>query len=279
MLLGNKSLFFNSRLVTYISARMEYFSVGSLPVTGNVAAEYILSKNFTVKINAARVYRQPTLNELYWLPGGNIHLKPEQGYTVEGELNYKKEVNHLMFFVSGAAYSRTIDNWILWVPGANANPSPINIQRVWSRGTETNWKVGYTKNKLKLGLNLITGYVLSTTAASSQENNNTLDKQLIYTPRYTLNANGNIVYNRIGIFFFHQYVGYRFTTSDNTDWLTPYQVSSLKLNYILPMKNLNLTLFASCNNLFNYSYQIIAARPMPLRNFEIGITIQTLNKL
>ncbi len=277
-LVGNKSLFFNNRLSTYFSARAEYFSAGNLPLTGNLATEVILSKHFTAKINTARVYRQPTLNDLYWMPGGNPQLKPEEGYTVEGELKYKKEVRSMLFLISGAAYSRAIENWILWIPGVNAAPSPKNVQHVWSRGTETNCKVIYSKDQLKISVNLITAYVLSTVTSDSQENNNTRYKQLIYTPRYTVNANTAISYARIGIFFFHQYVGYRFTTSDNSEWLVPYQVSSLKLNYVIPYKKLHLSLFASCNNLGNNSYNIIASRPMPLRNYEIGITLQTRNK-
>ncbi|MES2679124.1 MAG: TonB-dependent receptor [Bacteroidota bacterium] len=275
VLAGNRSYFLKGKLTTYVCARVEYFSVGTLPLTGNFSAEYSLLKGLVAKGNVARVYRQPTLNDLYWMPGGNIHLKPEQGYTLEGELSYKKERGPFLFFISGAAYSRKIDNWILWVPGASANPSPVNIQQVWSRGTETSWKITYTKNKLRLCADLATGYVLSTAIANSQENNSATGKQLIYTPRYTINDNVSAVYKRAGLFFFHQYVGYRFTTSDNSTWLPPYHVCSVKFNYSQPLKKINLSLFAACNNLFNSNYRIITGRPMPLRNFEIGITFRT----
>jgi vitamin B12 transporter len=279
LLAGNRFSFFERRLAVYVAGRAEYFSVGTLPVTGNVSAEYRLLKRITAKINTARVYRQPTLNELYWNYGGNPDLKPEQGHTLEGELNYRYELEKFSLFVSGAAFSRKINDWILWVPGPNGNPVAMNIQQVWSRGTETTWRLNYQAKKWKLGLNLVTGYVLSTIESNRQENSNTLERQLVYTPRYTVNGNLSVGYGNFQAVVFHQYVGYRFTSSDNTQWLMPYHLSSLKLNYNLPLKKMRLVFFAACNNLLNSNYSVVAGRPMPLRNYEAGITLQTKHKL
>lgn len=279
LLAGNKFSFLNDKLIAYVAARAEYFSVGSLPVTGNVSAEYKLLRNVSLMGNAAKVYRQPTLNELYWIPGGNSNLKPEQGYTYEGAVVYKDEGQFISVLVSGAAYSRKIDNWILWVPGVNGNPSPINIQQVWSRGTETTWKINYHKNKMRLGLGIVTGYVLSTTEANSQENSNTINKQLIYTPRYTANGHISAGYKNLNLFLFHQYTGYRFTTSDNTAWLNPYQLTSLRINYSITIKKVKLVAYAASNNIFNTNYTALAGRPMPLRHYEFGITVQTFKPI
>ncbi|MEO6304491.1 MAG: TonB-dependent receptor, partial [Bacteroidia bacterium] len=279
LLVGNKFSFFNDKWLTYVSVRADYFSVGTLPVTGNISTEYHLTKNIHLMASAAKVYRQPTLNELYWLPGGNINLKPEQGYTYEGNINYKTALtSNLSFFISGAAYSRKIDNWILWIPGAGGNPSPINLQQVWSRGTETTWRINYQKNKFRYKINVITGYVLSTIQSNNQENNNTVNKQLIYTPRYTINSSFLIGYGKTALTFYNQYIGYRFTASDNSQWLKPYQVSSLRLNYFIETPLIDFILFAAANNLLNTNYTILSGRPMPLRNYEFGLTLQTKNK-
>ncbi|PBQ31159.1 hypothetical protein CNR22_05060 [Sphingobacteriaceae bacterium] len=275
LVIGNKTTFFKDKLLTYISARAEYFSVGTLPVTGNMALDYKLTKSITVKLNAAKVYRQPTLNELYWLPGGNINLNPEQGFTYEGALSYSKQLKAFYVFVSGSAYSRMIDNWILWVPGANGNPSPVNIQKVWSRGTETSWKLSYHKNKFRTGVAVITAYVLSTVELNAQLNDNTRGKQLIYTPRYTLNGSLFAGYENFDLSFYNQYAGYRFTSSDNLNWLQPYTISSLRANYKLNFKDISANLFIACNNIFNKNYQVMAGRSTPLRNYEIGISLKT----
>ena len=278
VLLGNKFIFFKERLVTYVSCRAEYFSVGTLPFTGNISVEYKLTKHIATKLNTAKVYRQPTLNELYWTPGGNIHLKPEEGYTCEGEINYSKQFKNITFFVSCAAYSRKIENWILWIPGVGGNPSPLNIQNVWSRGTETSWKLNYRKNKFRAGVGVITTYVLSTVESNLQQNDNTVNKQLMYTPRYTVNGSIAMGYAGTDLTFYHQYAGYRFTTSDNLNWLNPYHISSLRLSTKLHLKELQLVVFAACNNLFNVNYMVLAGRPMPLQNYELGISIKAKQK-
>ncbi len=275
LLVGNKFSFFRERLVSYVSARVEYFSVGTLPVTGNISMEYNVFKNIKVKINVAKVYRQPTLNELYWLPGGNSRLKPEQGYTSEGELSYDKQLRNFSFFISGSAYTRMIDNWILWIPGANGNPTPANIQQVWSRGAETNWKIKYRENKFRAGAGIITGYCLSTVQSNASQNDNTTGRQLMYTPRYTANGTIALGYGNTDLVFYHQYSGYRFTMSDNLNWLVPYHVSSLRFTYKIDLKEMDLIFFAACNNIFNSNYAVMAGRPMPLRNYEFGISIKT----
>lgn len=276
-LAGNKFSYFRNRLLAYLSGRLDYFSMGKLPVTGNASLEYSIVKGLNVKINLARVYRQPTLNDLYWQPGGNPDLKAEQGFTQEGEINYKQQFGNFLVYFSGAAYSRKIDNWILWVSGPNGNPSPMNVQRVWSRGTETTWKLSYKKKKLTCAFGLVSGYVLATVESQSQENAGTLKKQLIYTPRYTINGNVSLGYGPLTLIYFHQYLGYRFTASDNSAWLDPYHLSSIRANFNLSIKQLGLNLFFACNNLLSTDYVVLASRSMPLRNYEFGISIQTKN--
>lgn len=275
LLAGNKFSFFGEKLKAYVSGRLEYFSAGTLPITGNFSLEYLLLNGFTASVNAAKIYRQPTLNELFWVPGGNKNLEAEEGFTYEGNLNFKKQIGRLSAAISASAYSRKIKNWILWVPGPAGNPAPVNIQNVWSRGTETSWKLNYGFRKFRAGVYLGTAYVLSTTESTELENSDNVGRQLIYTPRYNVNGHASIGYNQFECIYFHQYIGYRFTAGDNSQWLQPYQLSSIKLNYKFIFQKLNLVLFTACNNLFNTSYQVVAGRPMPLTNYEFGITLQT----
>jgi vitamin B12 transporter len=279
LLAGNKFYFFNQKLGVHVGGRAEYFSAGALPVTWNVSAEYKLNKHFLLSANAVKVYRQPSLNELYWVPGGNTALKPEKGYSQEGNFFYNTHLKHFSLKISGSIYSRKINDWILWVPGMNGNPAPVNLQQVWSRGAETSWSLNYEKNKFKAGISAATSYVLSTVSTSTQENSATLGRQLAYTPRYLVNSTFSLAYSRVQCFFFHQYVGYRFVTSDNTQWLDPYHNSSAKISYDGKISGVRFILFAGCNNLFNVNYAVLAGRPMPLRNFEFGITIQTSKKI
>lgn len=269
---GAKFEFFNSRLIAATSLRAEYFSAGNLPLTGNAAIEYKPLKSLSLKLNGAKVYRQPTLNELYWSPGGNENLLPEQGYTTESDVSWNFTKNNLRFGIGVSAYYRNIDNWILWLP-ANNMSTPVNVQKVFSRGTETQTHLTYKKNKWYCSMKLISAYVLSTVTESDQENGNTSGRQLIYTPRYSFNSNLTLAYSGTSVSVYHQYVGYRFTTSDNLQWLLPYYLFNARISHKTKINSTDLILFAACNNINNVNYAIVAGRPMPLRNFEFGISL------
>lgn len=278
LLLGNKFSLLKNKLVAYAAARLEYFSAGAIPLTGNISAQYQITEKCILKANAARVYRQPTLNELYWFPGGNPKLKPEDGLAYDGSFEYKRSIKKVNLFVSGAVFSRQMNNWILWLPQSFAGPSPVNLQKVWSRGTETNCKLNYHYKHWKLDWCFMSAYVLSTLEASSQEGGNTIKKQLIYTPRYTFSGNFSVTYQKTNLTYYQNYIGYRFITSDNSNWLSPYHISSIRFSHSFSSGATGFALYFACNNLFNTNYNIIAGKPMPLRNFEFGITLKTKNR-
>jgi len=279
-ILGNKSFYLKRKLVLNTTARLEHTNSQLNPFTFNIGANYSLTKSITLKLNGGKVYRIPTLNDLYWLPGGNPLLKPEEGYTVDGTIEYNKNYGSINIAISGSAFHKDISNWILWLP-ANGYSSPMNVQRVWSRGTETTWQLTYASNGFKTQLKCITGYVLSTVKKSSLEEDNTVNHQLIYTPRYTVNTMLNVSYKSIVLSYFHNYVGYRFTSSDNSTWLDPFHYSSYRMTYNHNFKKIQAGTFININNVLNSRYEILANRPMPLRYFEIGIQInynQSKNK-
>lgn len=271
-IIGNRGTYLNNKLAYKAAFRIEKTSTGKIPYTYNSGIEYSPIKNLTLKLNGAKLYRLPTLNDLYWFPGGNINLKPEEGYSTDGTIEFEKQWHELHILISGSAFDKVISNWIIWVPGAGGVPTPKNIQRVWSRGSETSCQLTFKQNKFLAQLKFVSGYVISTPRKTQLENDNSIDKQLIYTPRYNYNTNFTVRYQNVVLAVFHQYVGYRFITSDNSEWLEPYHYVTIRAMYHHQFKNLRFGLFANLNNVLNANYQVINNRPMPLRNFETGIS-------
>jgi len=73
--------------------------------------------NVMVKASVSRNYRFPTLNDLYFLPGGNPDLKNEHGFSYDAGVSFdvgKKGVYKL----GGSAswFDSYIDDWIIWLP-------------------------------------------------------------------------------------------------------------------------------------------------------------------
>lgn len=122
-----------------------------------------------------------------------------------------------------------------------------------------------------------TAYVLSTSIRSALPNDGAVEKQLIYTPRYNYGANFILSYYDLSFMYIHNYTGYRFTASDNSEWLKPYQYASVKFGYRYKMEGVALFTAIHINNLYNSNYIVIAQRAMPLRYYELSLTL-TSNK-
>lgn len=263
----------NSKLNYNLSVRKEFTSQTEIPFTGNTGVHYQFAKLIAAKINANKSFKQPSLSDLYWNPGGNPNLKPEDSYEFEGglEVNYKK--NNFTLLVEATYFNRHTKNWIMWLPNGNSNWSPKNIPEVYSRGAETKTELTYSKKEVILKLIIHTSYVLSTNQKNNGENDNSEGRQLVFTPRY--NGQGTILlgYKKLNLLFNNNYTGYRFTSSDNSNWLYPYYIANLRCSYNYSFSSVNMEIFYNINNLFNKNYIIVPNNPMPLRNYEIGLTI------
>ena len=89
--------------------------IGFIPSFG---AEYLVDKKQEValKLNVSRNYHQPGLNDLYWFPGGNPDLKPEDGYSGDLALSFSKRNDQAIFSGQITGFASIIDNWIVWQP-------------------------------------------------------------------------------------------------------------------------------------------------------------------
>lgn len=268
----------NDKFHSTISVRQEFIGGIPVPFTYSLGSDYILFKWLSAKGNISKVYRIPTFNDLYWNPGGNPNLLPENGFSEEaGLLVQLHSVDSRVFFSTEATvYNRNINNWILWLPG-ELYWSPENILKVWSRGMETRSELEFKLNKIRLKIGIITNYVLSTNQQATSEDDESVDKQLIYVPMYSANGKISVGYKGFTIAFNQNYTGYRFTSTDNTEYLLPYTISNLYASYNFRFSKYSLNLFLQDNNIFSKQYQIIQNQAMPLVNYMAGISVQFNN--
>ncbi len=249
----------------------------AIPFTGNIGAEYRLNSMLALKAQSSFFYRLPTLNDLYWKNSGDVHLAPEKGYHYEGGIVLKLVLTKLHSEIVSelTAFNKITNDWIIWLPGGSGQPVPANIAQVWSRGTETNsyYLLHLKKGKIKWTVN--SAYILSTTEKSKINNDASIGKQLIYTPRYNINSSWQLIVKNFYTVYLFQYVGYRFISSDNLQWLNPYSVNNIITGYHFNFKKFSLNISFGINNLFNQKYMIIAQRPMLGRNYFIQVQFNT----
>lgn len=257
-----------NKLGIAVQSRAEVINNKQIFLPG-AGATYAITDKWQLRANAQRSYRVPTLNELYYFPGGNPRLRPEQGWSQDVGHTLKASKSKFRFYHDASLFNRNINDWIMWLGGAVWTPH--NIARVHSRGTETENRITYTTGKWTLNTDVYTSYILATTTESYILNDGSMGKQIPYTPRYNYRMNIGASYSGFYLNYNHSYTGYRFITTDESSWLTPYQCGNIQLLYTKPFRGRILQLSAQVNNVWNEQYSVAGYRPMPGTNWLLGI--------
>ncbi|HXB41093.1 MAG TPA: TonB-dependent receptor [Bacteroidia bacterium] len=263
-----------SKASASVFGRQELFNLNAFVPTGGVSLSLQALKWLSCKVNAGTVYRYPTLNDLYWNPGGNPDLKPEKGFSQESSLQINYVLQKFSFSITGTVFNRIINDWIMWLPGKNGIWSPQNVLQVWSRGGETNSEISYKGKDVKFSVNVLSNYVLSTRTKTTLQNDESEGKQLAYVPMYSGSAVFSVEYKNTSLRTVYSYTGYRYLTSDNYNYLNPYSLLDIRVGRTFFLKNSLINVFMEVNNLLNENYFSVAQYPMPLRNFKTGIIFQ-----
>ena len=243
----------------------------------------VISKkgNITAKASVSRNFRFPTLNDLYFLPGGNPNLKKESGITYDAGFSFafaKEEKYNLQGSVNW--FDSYINDWILWLPTTKGFFSPKNIKDVHAYGIEvqTDFSALITKS-LKLDLDATYSWTPSINEGEPISSaDQSVGKQLPYVPKHSATVTGRLSWNTWSFMYKWCYYSERFTMSSNdislTGKLPVYFMNNITIEKGVSMKLADISIKGSVNNLFDEEYLSVLSRPMPGINFEIflGIT-------
>ena len=243
----------------------------------------VISKkgNITAKASVSRNFRFPTLNDLYFLPGGNPNLKKESGITYDAGFSFafaKEEKYNLQGSVNW--FDSYINDWILWLPTTKGFFSPKNIKDVHAYGIEvqTDFSALITNN-LKLDLDATYSWTPSINEGEPISSaDQSVGKQLPYVPKHSATVTGRLSWNTWSFMYKWCFYSERFTMSSNdislTGKLPVYFMNNITVEKGVSMKLADISIKGSVNNLFNEEYLSVLSRPMPGINFELflGIT-------
>lgn len=257
--------------------RQEFIDNERMPFLPFFGVDYQPLKKIPFKFtgNFSRNFRYPTINDLYWSPGGNPNLLPEQGNTFELGSTYLNQKERYKVKIQLHYFYNDIKKWILWAPSFRGYWEPQNLNKVVSKGLETNANLECIKNNWKLQCNMVYGY---TKALNKHEKGSeTYNKQLVYIPVHSGNINLRITYKNYHLRYQHNSYSERFTTSSNEinqrDWLYPYFMNSMAFGLNCKWKNYKFQSNFQINNLFNETYHSILYRPMPKQNYLLTLRI------
>ena len=246
-------------------------------------ADCQLSKrgNIVAKASVSRNHRFPTLNDLYFLPGGNPDLRSESGFSYEAGLSFAVGKENV-YSLSGSAswYDQHIDDWILWLSTPKGFFSPRNIKQVHAYGVEMQASLAVIPARdWKLTMNGTFSWSPSINEGEPiSPADQSVGKQLPYEPEFSATVTGRLTWRSWGLLYQFCYYSERYTMSSNditlSGRLTPYLMNNLSLDKAFALKWADLMLKGTVNNLFNEEYLSVTARPMPRMNVEFFIGIR-----
>ncbi|MCM1483642.1 MAG: TonB-dependent receptor [Muribaculaceae bacterium] len=236
--------------------------------------------NVMVKASVSRNYRFPSLNDLYFLPGGNPDLKSERGITYDAGLSFDKAFGNKFSIGGGATwFDSRIDDWILWLPTTKGFFSPRNVKKVHSYGVEAKLNVGM--HPFRDWYFDFNGSYSWTPSVNRGENMSQADqsvgKQLPYVPKHSASFNARVSWRTWSLLYKWCFYSERYTMSSNdltlSGTLPKYYMNNVAVEKALIFKPADVSLKLAVNNLFNEDYLSVLSRPMPGINFEFFITV------
>lgn len=248
-----------------LNVRQDVISDFSSPLIFSGDASYQISKWYLLKFNASKNFRVPTFNDLYWSPGGNLDLTPEQSFQVDlgHEFNYQDASLKLNTY-----YIKTTD-LIQWQPNSiTGDWSPINVANTLQYGLEGEFEITKQLDVHHFDVNGNYSYTMSKDTDA--------DKQLVYVPNHKMNISLAYTYSAFSFIYQHLYTGDVFITDDNLTGrlfsLKAYDIANIMISYnVLQTAKQAVDVLLRMNNVYNEIYQNVASRPMPNRNFNIQL--------
>jgi iron complex outermembrane receptor protein len=247
------------------------FKTPQLAYTGSVSYKVFKQDQLNFYVNGGHNFNYPNLNDLYWYPGGNPNLQPENAWFgetgVSSDIKFK-QANELKASIT--VFSNWIDNYIHWTPSGGSYWQAQNLKKVWARGIESSISYNHKWKTPELMLKGGWQYTPSSNQTMTSAYDQTIGRQLIYIPLYTAQAIARIIIKKWEFTTEYNYTGARNSTNIQ---LPDYSLVNLFVAKSFSIKKINFYVLAKCNNVFNEAYQAIIWRPMPGRWYEVSLRI------
>jgi len=235
----------------------------------HVGAHYVRTTSrgdFQNQFALGTYYRLPTLNELYWNPGGNPDLDAERSYGMKYAL--RRKGNLTLELTSDQLY---YDKMIQWTPGASGNWSPQNYYSVYTSSTT----MTLARNWVKFNANMNLTHQYSRVLATMNNDPAIVGKSLIYRPVLQAVYTSEFKLTRGTLQLRGFYTGLRHTLRDNSavgEILAQYWCA---LAYTLSGANNRWNLLLQVDNVFNNERQYYQYFPMPGRSYLINLKLNS----
>lgn len=222
----------------------------------------------TVRAFHKRIFRAPTLNDLYYTLVGNAQLRPE--YTSQWNLGVDYKDRHLHLAVD--LYTSRIEDKIVAIPmKCQFRWSMVNFGLVRSLGISTT--AGYDRTWGKLALSANANYTCQRDRDFSSPSDPEYKNTIPYSPLHSASLIISLGYDGWSACTSWLYTGDRFALISNNkeDMLGAWQTVDLKLSKTFSVSRHSLQTTIECNNLTDSRHEVVKRYPMPGRNWKLTL--------
>ena len=225
---------------------------------------------WTVRAFHKRIFRAPTLNDLYYTLVGNAQLKPE--YTSQWDMGADFKGRHLHLALD--LYYNRIEDKIVAIPmKCQFRWSMVNFGLVKSLGLSAT--AGYDRQWGKLALSANANYTCQRDRDFSSPHDPEYKNTIPYSPLHSASLIASLGYDGWQLGASWLYTGNRFALISNNrdDMLGSWQTLDVKINKEFHMKHCTLQTTLECNNIADSRHEVVKRYPMPGRNWKFTVAI------
>ena len=230
-------------------------------------------KNFTIRAFYKRIFRMPTLNDLYYTFIGNKYLKPEFTTQYDGGATWNRNwargvFRRLELTIDG--YYNVVENKIIAMPASNQFQwTMVNLGLVQIRGIDaavgTHLALGPVTSDLRLT------YTYQKAQDFTDPESPWYGGQIPYIPWHSGSAVAGFDWKGWHLNYSFIYTGERYEAVANIpeNHAQPWYTSDLSLSRTFPLGAHQLKGTLEVNNIFNQQYEVVQCYPMPGTNFRL----------
>jgi outer membrane cobalamin receptor len=237
--------------------------------TPAVSASYSLF-GVTVRGWYKKIFRAPTLNDLYYTQVGNRNLKPEYTKQLNFGAEYHYDTRNWNVSAQADIYQNRIENRIVCLPLKGTYTwSMLNYGETFCRGLNSTVSGRYHTGDWNFSLltSLTWQRDLNRTNPDDED---TYNKPICYSPTISYGITGIVGWRTLSLTVSELHVGRRmWSYADPEDQLSTYNNVDVKLSYTWRKYGASLEVF----DLFDVQYEHIPRYPMPGRNMRFSISM------
>ena len=245
--------------------------------TPTVIVQYKPLRNEELSLRAfyKRIFRMPTLNDLYYTFIGNKYLKPE--YTTQYNVgavygrNFHRGIVRRVE-VQADTYFNQVEDKIIAMPTSNQFQwTMLNLGYVEILGVDASaqlqWEFG------PVAVNTRLNYTYQEAQDRTDPTSEWYGGQIPYIPWHSGSVVVGGMWRDWDLNYSFIYTGERYESRANTpaNHAQPWYTSDMSLSRNIRFKRSSLRVTLEVNNIFNQQYEVVQCYPMPGTNFKVKL--------